>query len=109
MWPLSWRPLEDLEEFIEQREETGSAKLTQDCRGQEWTPGKCYQGPERVTAAWPGAVASETEGRLAWDDLGGTEDRSWCVLMWEVKEAKEVSGGATGGWCCPLRPRGAGC
>lgn len=26
------------------------------------------------------------------DDLGGTEDRSWCVMMWEVKEAREVSG-----------------
>lgn len=45
-----------------------------------------------MTAVWPRAVASETEGRLALDDLRGTEDRSWCVMMWEVKEAREVSG-----------------
>lgn len=39
LWPLPWRQLGALEEFPEQREETRSAKLTQDGKGQEWMQG----------------------------------------------------------------------
>lgn len=62
-------------------------------------------------AAWPGAVTSETEGRLALDTTGEVQRTGAGGHGVGVKEAKEGSArkvpGSSfckeGGWGCPLR------
>lgn len=65
--------------FIEQGEESRSAKVTQDGRGQEW-----MQGSGTKVSRWqpgPGRWPLRQRGGWPWTDSGGTEDGSWCIMV----------------------------